>query len=47
MDLKLGEEEWTCPQCGKHHDGDLNPSINIKNEGLRLIIEEIIKTIPN
>ena len=44
-DLKLSEEEWTCSECGKHHDRDLNASINIKNEGLRLILEKIIKTI--
>ncbi|MBD0300735.1 MAG: IS200/IS605 family element transposase accessory protein TnpB, partial [Tolypothrix sp. T3-bin4] len=34
----LGVRFVDCPHCQKQHDRDINASVNIKNEGLRLLV---------
>ncbi len=44
-DLKLSDRAWTCPNCGKLVNRDLNASRNIELEGLRQ--EGIINRVRN
>ena len=44
-ELSLSERTWTCPECNTVHDRDVNASLNLKQKGIRLLIEKGITII--
>ncbi|EPE60752.1 transposase, IS605 OrfB family [Exiguobacterium sp. S17] len=40
----LGLREWTCPNCGAHHDRDVNAGLNLKREAERILASSTVGT---
>lgn len=40
----LAVREWECPECHAHHERDINASINLKQEALRILASKTVGT---
>lgn len=40
----LAVRKWDCPECHTHHDRDINASINLKQEALRVLASKTVGT---
>lgn len=40
----LALREWICPNCGAHHDRDINAGINLKQEAERILASSTVGT---
>src|SRR5262252_5490593 len=38
QELSLSDRFWTCPVCGVRHDRDHNAAINVRDEGVRILL---------
>ena len=44
-DLKLRDRTWTCPQCGEEIQRDQNAAKNLKDNALRILVDDLKSTL--